>query len=393
MSLPVDRLKEETMGEIDRLSAAMVELSDRIHSNPELSLQEFKAAKWLASELEEHEFQLERRIANLETSFKATYEAVGGPPVVALLVEYDALPGLGHACGHNASGVASVAAAIGATKVVKRHRLDGTILAIGTPGEELAAGKVSLLQAGAFDDVDVAMMAHMFNRNICTPTFLALDALEFSFRGKPAHAAGAPHMGINALNAVTLTFEGINALRQHVRDDVRIHGIITEGGEAQNIVPAKASTRFYVRAKERSYLNEVSERVKNCARGAALATGAELEIRNYEPNQDDLITNATLIKAFRENWEHFTADICEGSEPLGSSDIGNVSHAIPVIHPMIAIAPVGIVLHTKEFTEASASKEAHRALLIAAKTLAMTVIDLLAVPGLLDRVKDDAPGN
>ena len=391
MAWTVEKLKEEVADEIDRISPAIVQLSDRIHTNPELSLQEFKAAKWLASELEEHEFQLERGIANLETSFRATYEIVGGPPVVALLVEYDALPGLGHACGHNVSGAASIAAAIGASKVVKKHQLNGTILAMGTPGEELAAGKVSLLQAGAFSDVDVAMMAHMFNRNISAPTFLALDALEFSFKGKPAHAAGAPHMGVNALNAITLTFDGINALRQHVRDDVRIHGIITQGGEAQNIVPARASARFYVRARERSYLNKVSEKVENCARGAGLATGAELEIRKYEPNQDELITNITLINAFRENWEHFTADICESSESLGSSDIGSVSHVIPVIHPTIAIAPVGVGLHTTEFMEASASKEAHRGLLIAAKTLAMTVIDLLAVPGLLDRVRNGGP--
>ncbi len=386
----VEELKEEVINEVDRIKDRMIELSDRIHDNPEISFEEFKASQWLASELKNHGFNVEMRVAGLETAFKATYRIAGERPVVCFMVEYDALPDLGHACGHHMSGVASTAAAIALKKVTERHKLSGTVMALGTPGEELYAGKVHLIKAGIFKEVDVAMMVHAFDRNVLRPPFLALDAWQFDFKGKPAHASGAPHEGINALNAVLLTFRAIDALRQHVKSDVRIHGIITKGGKAPNIVPDEASARFYVRAKERTYLDEVSEKVKNCARGAAIATGAELEISSFEPSLDDLITNPTLSELFRNNWERFTKDILEEiSESLGSSDVGNVSHVVPTIHPMIAIAPRGILPHTREFTEAGKSEKAHQALIIAAKTLAMTALDVMLNPTLVDKMKKE----
>jgi len=314
---------------------------------------------------------------------------MGEKPTICFMVEYDALPDIGHACGHHMSGVASVTAAIALSKVMKRHGLGGRVIALGTPGEELYAGKVHLIKVGAFNGVDVAMMVHASDRNVLRCRLLALDALQFNFKGKPAHAAAAPYMGINALNAVLLTFHAIDALRQHVRSDVRIHGIITEGGKAPNIVPEKASARFYIRATERWYLNEVTEKVKNCAKGAALATGASLEITNFEPSLDDMINNPTLCEVFRKNWKRFTTDIIDEKEPLGSSDVGNVSHVVPTIQPEISIAPEGTVPHTREFAEAGISEKAHQALVVAAKSMAMTAIDILYTPELLEKIKQD----
>jgi len=389
MMASLDELKYEVSEEIDRIRNKMIELSDKIHANPELSFKEFKASKWLTSELEENGFIVQLGIADLKTAFKATWCAMGEKPTICFMVEYDALPDIGHACGHHMSGVASVTAAIALSKVMKRHGLGGRVIALGTPGEELYAGKVHLIKVGAFNGVDVAMMVHASDRNVLRCRLLALDALQFNFKGKPAHAAAAPYMGINALNAVLLTFHAIDALRQHVRSDVRIHGIITEGGKAPNIVPEKASARFYIRATERWYLNEVTEKVKNCAKGAALATGASLEITNFEPSLDDMINNPTLCEVFRKNWKRFTTDIIDEKEPLGSSDVGNVSHVVPTIQPEISIAPEGTVPHTREFAEAGISEKAHQALVVAAKSMAMTAIDILYTPELLEKIKQD----
>ncbi|MEM2961276.1 MAG: M20 family metallopeptidase [Candidatus Bathyarchaeia archaeon] len=387
--ISITKLKEEVAEEVNKIRDRMVELSDKIHGNPELSFEEFKASKWLASELEEHGFNVQIGIANLETAFKATYRVAGEKPIICLMVEYDALPDIGHACGHHMSGVASVTAAIALSKVMQRYGLDGSIVALGTPGEELYAGKIPLIKAGAFDGVDAAMMVHAADKNVLRSSLLALDALQFDFKGKPAHASAAPHMGINALNAVLLTFRAIDALRQHVRSDVRIHGIITEGGKAPNIVPEKASARFYVRSTERWYLDEVTEKVKNCARGAALATGASLEIISFEPSMDDMINNTTLCELFRKNWAQFTTDILDQEEPLGSSDVGNVSHVVPAIQPEISIAPEGTTPHTREFAEAGISEKAHQAIVIAAKTMSMTAIDLLSIPEIVDKIRQD----
>lgn len=385
-----DKIKRDVLLEIDKIEKRMIELSDLIHDNPEISYEEYKASKWLIEELKKYGFTIERGIAGLKTAFKADFQIGGKKPVICFMVEYDALPGIGHACGHNFSGTASIAASIAVKNVMKKYNIDGVVIALGTPGEELYSGKVPILEAGHFKGVDAAMMVHAFDRNVVHAPFLALDGLDFIFKGKSVHAAGAPHEGINALNAALITFRGIDALRQHVRDDVRIHGIITEGGEAPNIVPEKASIRFYVRAADRLYLNKVTEKVKNCARGAALMTGAKLEISNFEPKVDNLISNPTLSEIFEKNWKGMFGDIKKTIEkPLGSTDVGNVSHVVPTIHPMISIAPEGTILHTKELAEAAGSEKAHEALIKAAKTLAATAIDVLTFPEVKERIRKD----
>jgi len=378
-------LKEALCRRVDHMHGSMCDLSDRIHKNPELGLEEHKAAGWLATALRESGFDVERGIGGLETAFRGVSRIGSGGPVACLILEYDALPVLGHACGHNVSGVASLSAAIALRETMLEHSVDGTIVALGTPAEESCAGKVTLIEAGLLEDVDYSMMAHMYHRNEAAPVFLALDAPTFTFTGKPAHAAGAPHMGVNALNAVRLTFAGIDALRQHVQDDARIHGIITEGGDAPNVVPERSSANVFTRAIERAYLDEVTECVKNCARGAALATGAELEITSFERSTDNLVTNAKLIDLFKKNWIEFATDINETGPPVGSTDMGNVSHVVPSIHPMLALAPEGTPLHTREFAASAGSKQAHDVLAVAAKALGMTALDVAVSPDVLDQ--------
>ena len=384
--LLLEELKQQVILEVEKIRDKLVELSDQIHENPELSMEEVTAASLLAKELEAHDFRIERELAKVRTAFRATPRMVK-KPIICFLSEYDALPGLGHACGHHMSGVSSLGAVIAASKVVESNNVQGSVILVGTPAEEEHSGKVLLAEAGAFENVDAVMMVHAYDKNCVGATFLALDALQFDFQGRTAHAAGAPHEGINALNAVLITFRNVDALRQHIRSDVRIHGVITNGGAAPNIVPEKATARFYVRSTERSYLNEVVEKVENCARGAALATGSQVTITHYEPNLSDMLNNNVIATLYRENLEHFTSDIIGDLPPLGSSDIGNISYLVPTIHPMIAMAPKGVGLHTREFEEVGVSERAHSALLIGAKCLAMTAIDLLMNPQTLSEAK------
>lgn len=303
------------------------------------------------------------------------------------MVEYDALEDLGHACGHNLSGVASIGAAIVVKDILTRHGLPGRVIALGTPGEELLSGKVPMVETGVFDDVDVAMMVHMFDRTILDPNFIAVEGLEFKFHGRPSHAAGAPEEGVNALNGIIQTFDNINALRQHVKDGVRIHGIITHGGSAVNIVPEKAVGKFFVRAEERKYLDEVVEGVRNCAEGAAVATGTDLEITTFGSNEE-LKNNPVLTDVFGDNVRRYQEKVIETTEEvLGSTDAGNVSKTVPTIHPTLSIAKEGTSLHTEEFARAACSEEGFLGMTIAAKALALTALDLIADNDLMDRIR------
>jgi len=240
-------------------------------------------------------------------------------------------------------------------------------------------------RTGVFDDLDVAMMVHMFDRTVLDPKFIAMEGIEFEFHGKPSHAAGAPEEGVNALNGVIQTFENINALRQHVKDGVRIHGIITDGGSAINIVPEKAAAKFFVRADSSEYLNEVAEKVKRCAEGAAVATGADVRIETFEAN-DDLENNPVLTAIFDENVRRHTDDVIgRTEESIGSTDAGDVSKVLPTIHPMVSIAPKGTALHSEEFARASCSEEGFNGMMVAAKALALTALDLIAGDEFLER--------
>ncbi len=378
MKIKAEKVIEENKGK-------MVDLGSEIHENPELSYEEYNSQQLLVEELESQGFSVETGIAGLDTSFRAIYEGSKAEPIICLMVEYDALEDLGHACGHNLSGVASVGAAIAAKEIIESYNLSGSVIALGTPGEELYSGKIPMLEAGVFDEVDVAMMTHMFDRTVIDPTFIAMDGLEFTFHGRSSHAGGAPEKGVNALNGIIQTFENINALRQHVKDGVRIHGIITDGGSAINIVPEESAARFFVRADNREYLDEVVNKVRRCGEGAAVATGTEVEFNIFESN-DDLENNPVLTALFDENIRRYTKDVTGTmEEAIGSTDVGDVSKVVPTIHPMVSITSEGTALHTKEFAKATASQEGFEGMINASKALALTAIDLIVEKNFLNR--------
>jgi len=385
--LDTEKLKVSVVNELDARSQELGELSLKIHSNPELAFQEFKAAAWLTEYLEENGFSVERGICELPTAFRGTYGR--GEPVIAILAEYDALPELGHACGHNLIATSSIAAGVASRLAV--DRFGGSLLVIGTPGEELYGGKAVMAERGAFSDVDMAMIVHPGVVNAATIQSLACQTLDVEFFGKAAHAAARPEAGINALDAMTQSFTAINALRQHIKDKARIHGIITNGGEAPNIVPAHTAGSFIVRAEDDEYLDELKERVINCFIGAATATGAKLEYRWGEVRYSSMINNQSLARLFRRNMQSLgrRMHLIDSSGGFGSTDMGNVSQLIPAIHPLVALAPPGVLIHSPQFALAAAAEESKSYFLDAAKALAMTVVDLLASPETVSRVKKE----
>lgn len=373
--------------QIEQLRSTFYKISQYIGENPELGHEEWKASKILSEELANHGFQVNIGTSGLPTAFDAVFDSGTKGPSVGFMAEYDALPELGHACGHNLIGTMAIAAAIGLSKVIKN--CGGKIYVYGTPAEETRGGKVTMAQQGIFDHLDVAMMVHPLYRHEKSGSSLAMDAIQFEFFGKPAHAAASPHEGINALDAVIQTFNGINALRQHITPDARIHGIIPEGGKAANIVPDYAVAQFYVRAKHRNYLNELLEKVTNCAKGAALATGARLETSFYELSYDDLKTNEALSASFTENLIELGIKPGEIHEKAsgGSLDMGNVSHVVPSIHPYIKICDQPYICHTHEFREAAMSDQGFEGLILAAKCMANTAYDVIINPDLLNKIK------
>lgn len=368
---------------VERHAGAIRALARKIGEHPELGFQEYNAAKWLGSALEKAGFHVTYGTAGMETAFQARLGE--GSPQIALLCEYDALPDLGHACGHNLIGAASAGAAMALAEFI--GELPGTLVVIGAPGEETGGGKVKLVEAGIFQGLDAAMMFHPAAKNLLMSTSNALDAYEFVFIGKTAHAAASPHEGINALDGVIHLFNGINSLRQHLKDDVRVHGIITEGGTAPNVVPERAAARFYMRAATRAGLDEVVEKICAIAQGAALITGAHVQWQKFELSNDNFIPNRTLAKAFGANLEILgVTDVEAYSEGRGSSDMGNVSHVVPAIHPYLSVGP-NLVSHTPEFAKACLSPEGLEIAVLAAKALALTAYDLFTDAELLRRVQ------
>ena len=379
-------LKLKVKDSVESQRQQLTHLSLNIHDNPELGFKEEKASAWLAGYLEDNGFHVERGIAGLPTAFRATYGQ--GSPRVALLAEYDALPKIGHGCGHNIIGVSAVGAGVASKHTI--DQLGGSVVVMGTPGEEGFGGKIDMVKAGAFREIDVAMIVHPDTRNMSTEEALAASTLEVEFFGRPAHAAGQPHKGINALDALILAFTSINSLRQHIRGDARIHGIITDGGEAPNIVPAHSAAVFLVRALDDDYLAELRDRVLNCFTGASVATGARLEYRWRDRTYAPMNNNMTLAGLFKQNLESLGREV-EAFEPrfgLGSTDMGNVSQVVPSIHPTIAIAPGDVLIHTPEFAAATVSDAGHNGLLDAAKAMAMTVADILQ-SGTIDKIRQE----
>ncbi len=385
--MDVKGLKDSVIAEIEAHRQQLRDLSLKIHANPELGFQEVKAATWLTQYLEENGFSLERGICELATAFRGSYGQ--GKPAIAILAEYDALPELGHACGHNLIAGCAVGAAVAAKPAI--DQFGGNIQVIGTPAEELYAGKMIMAQRGAFDELDIAMMVHPGAHNAAITPSLACIGLEVEFWGKAAHAANRPEAGINALEAMLQSFAAINSLRQHIKDKARIHGIITDGGEAANVVPAHSAGSFLVRAEDDAYLDELKEKVLDCFVGAATATGARLEYRWDKAYYAPLHNNLALARLFRQNMQSLgrKMPLSDPDRSFGSTDMGNVSQLVPSIHPGVAIVSPEVANHSPEFAAAAASEAGIQGMINAAKALAMTVVDLVASAETVTKIKQE----
>jgi amidohydrolase len=396
----VPDLARDARKEVESLAPALIELSHKIHANPELGLQEEKAAAWCVDLLRSHGFLVETPVAGMATAFRATRG--WGRPVIAFLAEYDALPGVGHACGHNIIAASALGAGMALARALERGGAmagagvagtaagrktagtggagaagtgdgapQGTIIVDGTPAEETVGGKIPMVDQGLYSGVDLAISMHPDTRNTVGGTCLAVKTVIFSFHGKSAHAAAEPERGVNALDAVIQTFNNVNALRQHCRPDARIHGIVTHGGRASNIVPDFAQAEFSVRAADLKYFREVLEKVRNCARAAALAMGARLEITEeptFEPVKESRTLGLQVLEILAEMGlpgEH-SAGKCQPA----STDFGNVSQVVPAVVVSIKTASLGTVSHHLDFAAAAASPEGDACILTAAKVMA-----------------------
>ena len=384
----VSQLKDELSTRIDVLRPELERISRDIHANPEIGYQERQAVVWLTELLRKHGFSVEVGVADTPTAFVATRRN-GTGPTVAFLAEYDALRGLGHGCGHNLIAMASTGAGIALADLL--DRLPGRVEVIGTPAEEGGGGKIRLIRGGIFQEVDAAMMFHPDTRTQVLHWALAVTHMHFEFTGRAAHASGDPEKGINALDAFVLAYNGISMLRQHMKEGARLHGFLIEGGTAPNIVPERTRGEFLVRARDEAYMHELVQKVKNIFQAAALATGCSVKLTFDEDPYTDLRNNGVLAKLFEENLQRLGIDPVDGVpwENAGSTDMGNVSHVVPALHPTLAIAPADVAGHSQAFLEASNSLRGYQAMIDAAKALAMTGADLLAEPSLADKAKTE----
>ena len=388
-------LTETATKAIDAAREELFGIALDIHAHPELNYQEFHAAKLLSDTLEAHDFAVERGIGGVETAFRATLEGgAGDGPTVAVLAEYDALPEIGHGCGHNLIAMAGLGAGLGVQANMKD--LPGRLVVIGTPAEEGGGGKIKLLEAGVFDGVDICLSSHPSSNRTIIPQdipmgeswSLAMVGFRYIYHGKAAHAAAAPEEGINALNSLIHLFTGIDALRQHLREDTRIHGIITDGGLAPNVVPEFAAANFMLRCRDRNYLSDVIVgKVLKIAEGAALITGATLEVEPYYPFYENVLPNAVLAENFRANAEAVGMRI---DAPTGgrrgsgaSTDFGNVSQVLPSLELRYAVSETPVPSHSRQMTETAITETALSSALNVAKVLSLTAGGFLRDPARL----------
>ena len=386
MSIDRDGWKMKIRAAVAELRDQLLATSHDIHAHPELLFKEFRASKRLADELEQGGLRVQRGVGGLETAFRAELDGGQPGPTLAILAEYDALPGIGHACGHNI--IATTALGAGLALARTRQPFSGRVVIIGTPAEEGGGGKILLAEAGVFDDVDASFMLHPSRSDMVRRSSLASSRVELVFHGKASHAAGAPDQGINALEAVIQTFNGVNARRLQMRADARVHGIISHGGDAVNIIPARASARFSVRARDRAYQRQLVGMLRQAAEAGATATGARLEwteTRGY----DNTVPNSTIADVMAKNMAAIGRAVVEPApnERMGSTDMGDISQILPAIHAYFAIVPESIANHTVEFAVAAASPDGDKAVVDGAATLAMTAADLLADSSLLAQAK------
>ena len=403
MSNQLAHAREELAGRsnsaIEASRQALFDISLDVHAHPELNYQEHYSSDALAGFLEERDFQVERGVGGVETAFRATIPGGGGDgPTIAVLAEYDALPEIGHGCGHNLIAMAAMGAALGLQ--ASAQDLPGRAVIIGTPAEEGGGGKIRLLEAGVFDGVDATLSSHPFSNRTLVPASaakgeswsLAMVGFRYMYHGRAAHAAAAPEAGINALNAVIHLFTGIDALRQHLRDDVRIHGVITDGGLAPNVVPEFAAANFMLRSRDGRYLSdEVVGKVRQVAEGAAAMTGARLEVEEFYPFYENVQPNVTLAQAVGANAQSLGMKLDEpvaGRPGSGAStDFGNVSQVMPAFELRYAVSETPVASHTRDMAETAVTELALSNALTVAKALSLTAGDLLRDPALVEAAR------
>jgi len=383
----VQDIKQQAQDRITSSENDLWQISCTLHENPEIAFKEFQAHKLLTSFLTDLGYALENKIGGLETAFRASL-GHDAAPAIAILAEYDALPVLGHACGHNLIAASAVGAAIGLSTVM--DSIPGQVQIIGTPAEEGGGGKITLAQAGVFNGIDAAMMFHPASKNMTLRGSLASSRLALEFFGKASHAAAAPEEGINALDALILTFNNINALRSRLTARDRIAGIITHGGDVANIVPHYTAAEFSIRSHSTRRRDKLVNEVIACAQAGAQAIGCQLKY-DSSPGYSDIIPNHLIGNLFADNLSTLGRTVVppDPFERMGSTDMGDVSHLVPSIHAYLAIAPENIAGHTDEFRECSISPEGKAGMLDAAKALAMTTIDLLSNPSLLVQARHE----
>ncbi|CAN5238633.1 M20 family metallopeptidase [soil metagenome] len=386
-------LREKVKAAIQDERDHLVEVAETIRVNPEIQFEERMASNLLVDHLREVGYEVQKPYCGMETAFRATKKSNRPGPTVAVLAEYDALNGIGHGCGHNLIAGSGLASAIGMAAVIEE--IGGTFEVIGTPAEEGGCGKVIELEQGAFDNVDAALMIHHAGHLTGAATewplgtSLAVTGMDFEFFGKPAHSAADPYNGVNALNAVIKLFTGIDALRQHVTMDARIHGIITHGGDAANVVPEHAAAKFFVRAASRAYMNELVAKVKNVAEGAALMTGCEVKI-TQDREMYDMRPSYVIGNVYQKNMLEAGLDVSQGRTTRGfaSTDFGNVSYKVPSVTGSFAISMEPIPGHSQQVVDASGSEFGYDQFIKVSTAMTLTALDLMTDPELIKAAWD-----
>lgn len=375
-----DDLYQRVQGHIGELSESLIEVSHAIFDRPELRFEEHHAATRLTDALEKGGLRVTRGAFGLDTAFMA--EAGREGPIVAICCEYDALPSVGHACGHNIIAAAGLGAGLAAGALA--DELGGRVRVLGTPGEEGGGGKVILADAGAFDGVAAAAMIHPADADLLSMSTLAVAFVRAIWHGRPAHAAAFPHLGRNALDAAVLGYQGVAALRQHLLPGERVHGVFIEGGQVPNVVPERAVMEWMVRTPRLRDLDALSSRVIACLEAGALATGCTFECRDAGPIYADMVDNPVLSDRFAAHAAALGRIMgvpgADGHQVLGSTDMGNISHLVPSIHPMLKVAPSGVSIHSHDFAAHARSDSGDRAVLDGAHLLARLVVDLWTQP-------------
>ena len=388
----IEALKQAVCERVDELADQLIDASHQIHAHPELNFQERFAHDLLTDLLERNGVAPTRHAYGLETAFDSSAGSTGAN--IAVLCEYDALPGVGHACGHNIIGTAGLGAGLAAAFVA--HAAGGRVRIMGTPAEEGGAGKVLMARKGAFDGVEAAMMVHPADADLISMDCLAIQELFVRYQGKSAHASAAPWEGRNALDAAVLGYMNVAAMRQHIRPNERIHGIFTKGGDKPNIVPSEAATDWYVRAGTIASLQPLKDRVLTALESSAVACGCTMT-HEWDPNPcADMIDNGPMVAAYVANAGRLGREVLDpvtsGKRVMGSTDMGNVSYLVPSIHPMIKVAPDGVPIHSIDFATYAASPTGDQAVIDGAKSMAMTVIDLWLLADLRDRMNEAFAG-